>query len=361
MVKYTSEQRLQIIKIYYQNSSSVIATLRAMTPIFGRRNRPTRRSIERLVAKFESTYSLLNVPVPKRARSARSEENIAAVRASVAEQPKQSIPRRSQELGISQTSLWRILRKDLGLHPYKIVLTQELKPNDHLLRRNFTNWALQKMEMEDDFHRKIILSDEAHFWLNGFVNKQNCRIWASENPQEIHQSPLYPLKLTVWCGFHAGGVIGPYFFFNDAGNAVTVNGDRYRRMLTEYFWEELDDLDLDNMWFQQDGATCHTAGQTIDLLKTKFNERVISRNGPTNWPPRSCDLTPLDFFLWGHVKSMVYSNKPTTLEELQTNIENAIADISPDLCEKVMENWVQRLHSCQRSRGGHLNDVLFHY
>ena len=72
------------------------------------------------------------------------------------------------------------------------------------------------------------------------------------------------------------------------------------------------------MWFQQDGATSHTARFTIDLLKGKFGERVISRNGPVEWPPRSCDLTPLDFFLWGHIKSLVYANKP----EFELNISN---------------------------------------
>ncbi|GFT58691.1 uncharacterized protein TNCV_1360591 [Trichonephila clavipes] len=52
------------------------------------------------------------------------------------------------------------------------------------------------------------------------------------------------------------------------------------------------------LWFQQDGATCHTARATIDLLKDTLGDRLISRFGPAvNWPPRSCDLTPLDYFL----------------------------------------------------------------
>ncbi|GFV07724.1 hypothetical protein TNCV_4942261 [Trichonephila clavipes] len=59
---------------------------------------------------------------------------------------------------------------------------------------------------------------------------------------------------------------------------------------------------VQELWFQQDGATCHTARATIDLLKDTFGDRLISRFGPVNWPPRSCDLTPLDYFLWGYVK-----------------------------------------------------------
>ena len=78
-------------------------------------------------------------------------------------------------MGIAQTTLWRIMRKYLGLHAFKIKLTQELKPLDHLKRRNISNWALAKFEENEEFHHKIIFSDEAHFWLNDFVNKQNMR------------------------------------------------------------------------------------------------------------------------------------------------------------------------------------------
>ncbi|GFW93091.1 uncharacterized protein TNCV_3888321 [Trichonephila clavipes] len=104
-------------------------------------------------------------------------------------------------------------------------------------------------------------------------------------------------KLTVWCALWAGGIIGPYFFKNDEGHNVTVNGDRYRAMITNFFIPELNNHDVQEPWFQQDGATCHTARATIDLLKDTFGDRLISRFGSVNWPPRSCDLTPLDYFL----------------------------------------------------------------
>ena len=78
-------------------------------------------------------------------------------------------------------------------------------------------------ENEPEFHLKIIMSDEAHFHLGRYVNKQNCRIWGSENPKK----PLYLQRVTVWCSFWAGGIIGPYFFENEARAAVSVNGLRY--------------------------------------------------------------------------------------------------------------------------------------
>lgn len=359
MEKYTLRQRIQIVEIYYENSRSVTRTLRALRDVYGRNDRPNKATIERLMARFKETGSVGDRPVPVRRRTARSNENIAAVAESVREDNRMSIPRRSQEVGLSQTSTWRILRKDLGLHPYKIQLTQELKPQDHGSRRTFADWVLEQLETDPHFGEKIIFSDEAHFWLNGYVNKQNCRIWDNNNPREILETPLYPERLTVWCGLWAGGIFGPYIFRNERNQPVTVNGERYRTMITNFFWPELDDMDLDDIWFQQDGATSHTAALSRDLLQEKFPGRVISKFADVEWPPRSCDLTPLDFFLWGYVKSLVYSNKPTTLVQLETNINRAIAEIQPDLLRKVIQNWTARIYQCKRSRGGHLNDVIF--
>ncbi|GFW56811.1 putative LOC100569746 [Trichonephila clavipes] len=133
------------------------------------------------------------------------------------------------------------------------------------------------------------------------------------------------------------------FFKNDEGHNVTVNGDRYRAMITNFFIPELNNHDVQELWFQQDGATCHTARATIDLLKDTFGDRLISRFGPVNWPPRSWDLTPLDYFLWGYVKSLVYADKPQTLDHLEDNIRRVIADIRPQMLEKVIENWTSKL------------------
>ncbi|GFV44768.1 putative LOC100569746 [Trichonephila clavipes] len=124
-------------------------------------------------------------------------------------------------------------------------------------------------------------------------------------------------------------------------------------MITNFFIPELNYHDVQELWFQQDGVTCHTTRAPIDLLKDTFGNRLISRFEPVNWPPRSCDLTPLDYFLWGYVKSLVYADKPQTLDHLEDNIRRVIADIRPQMLEKVIENWTSRLDYatvlCQKS------------
>ncbi|GFV27287.1 DUF4817 domain-containing protein [Trichonephila clavipes] len=116
-------------------------------------------------------------------------------------------------------------------------------------RRRFVEWAQNEIAVVPNFHNRILVSDEAHFWLNGYVNKQNCRIWSEANPQVYVETPLHPEKLTVWCTLWAGGIIGPYFFKNNEGHNVTVNGDRYRAMFTNFFIPELNNHDVQELWF----------------------------------------------------------------------------------------------------------------
>ncbi|GFV13906.1 hypothetical protein TNCV_523831 [Trichonephila clavipes] len=79
--------------------------------------------------------------------------------------------------------------------------------NDHQARRRFVEWAQNEIAVVPDFHKRILFSDEAHFWLNGYVNKQNCRIWSEANPQVYVETPLHPEKVTVWCALWAGGIL----------------------------------------------------------------------------------------------------------------------------------------------------------
>ena len=132
-------------------------------------------------------------------------------------------------------------------------------------------------------------------------------------------------------------------------------------MITDFFLLTLDGIDVDNVWFQQDGATCHTSHATIDLLRKTFDGRLISRNGDVNWPPRSCDLTQLDYFLWSAVTDKCYVHHPETIDHLKVNIRDAINEIRPQTLKKVHENWSDQMGYCEASRASHLNEIIFHF
>ncbi|XP_060863526.1 uncharacterized protein LOC132940116 [Metopolophium dirhodum] len=114
-------------------------------------------------------------------------QQIAVVQQSVTVSPGKSIRRRSQQLSIPRSSLQRMLSKDLHMHAYKIQFVQQLKPVDHQKRRQFCEWIEERLAVEENFVKNIIFSDEAHFHLSEFVNKQNCRIWGNENPRVTHE------------------------------------------------------------------------------------------------------------------------------------------------------------------------------
>ncbi|GFU73786.1 hypothetical protein TNCV_554141 [Trichonephila clavipes] len=100
------------------------------------------------------------------------------------------------------TAVWRktcqVIYSQFGL---------AIHQNDPQARRRFVEWAQNEIAVVPDFHKRILFSDEVHFWLNGYVNKQNCRIWSEANPQVYVETPLHPEKLTVWCALWAGGIL----------------------------------------------------------------------------------------------------------------------------------------------------------
>jgi len=176
---------------------------------------------------------------------------------------------------------------------------------------------------------KLLMSDEAHLHLHGAVNKQNFRYWSAANPHELHKRPTYDPKVTVWCAVWSRGVIGPYFFEDEDGKAIKVTSQLYTEMINEFLYSNLPPKN-GTLWFQQDGATAHTAVISIAALRHLFPQRVISRFGVVPWLPRSPDLTDPDFFVWGYLKIKVYSTRPTDLHALKENI----GKISPNVQKK---------------------------
>ena len=115
---------------------------------------------------------------------------------------------------------------------------------------------------------------------------------------------------------------------------------------------------LDGIWWQQDGAPPHYASVVRNYLNQKFGSHWIGRGGPVEWPPRSPDINPLDFFLWGYLKRRVYRNRPASLEELKMNIVNECRTISSETLERVAANCLRRMLLCKENSGGHFEHLL---
>ena len=121
-------------------------------------------------------------------------------------------------------------------------------------------------------------------------------------------------------------------------------------MLNEFLFTKIEEEDISNIWFQQNGATCHTAKTIFDVLRPVFEDRIISRRADILWPPRSCDLTPLDYYLWDAGKDKCYAEKLETINALKDNIREAIGEIQLPIIDNVLKNCTDHVGYCMAAK-----------
>jgi hypothetical protein len=138
----------------------------------------------------------------------------------------------------------------------------------------------------------------------------------------------------------------------------TINGQRYREQILEPFINELDDEEVQTGYFQHDGATAHTARETLNYLQEFYDDRIISRNLHPAWPPRSPDLTPLDFSIFGYLKNSVFRRPLHNLNELREEIIKCCRTINQEMLQNIFENKRRRIVKCLEVNGGHFQTNL---
>ncbi|GFS80879.1 transposable element tc3 transposase [Trichonephila clavipes] len=206
---------------------------------------------------------------------------------------------------------------------------------------------LARLEVHPEWPWNILWTDEAHFHLDGSVNTHNCRIWQRDNPPSTLRVPLHSPKVTVWCGFSASFILGPYFFEElIAGGPVTcsITGQRYASLLRNKIMPDPQARQcLSHIVFMQDGAPPQITRCVTDVLKHHITEeRVISHQFRHMLPPRSPDLNPCDFWLWGHLKQLVSCDQPKNLPDLKDSISRHTVNISQNTLRSTVEHAILR-------------------
>ena len=149
-------------------------------------------------------------------------------------------------------------------------------------------------------------------------------------------------------------LVGSYFFEDD-----TVNGNNYLSMLQNFFILEVRRLHMvRSIIFQEDGAPAHFSTDVRQYLNNHFPDRWIGRGSPIRWAPRSPDLTPLDFYLWGHPKNNIYKSPTKDMDELKRRINKEINSISKETLSDVFSNIVKRMDLCISVDGNHFEHLL---
>ena len=184
-MKWLGSHRSFVVETFFTNSGSITATQRLFRTHFklGRHDPvSSRNTILLWIKNFRKNKCALKRRSTGRPRTSTTPENAMAVKASVQQSPQRSARKHAAALRISATSIRRILRKELQMHPYKIMLAQELNENDFETRRALCLEIQQNVRMD----ALVLYSDEAHFHLCGTVNKQKFRYWAESNPRSLH-------------------------------------------------------------------------------------------------------------------------------------------------------------------------------
>ena len=348
--QWTIKQRSWCVQRFFE-TRSFKAIREEFLHIFDVEKAPCKSRIQDWVKKFQTEGTVQNLNSRSDDRESNSGRKrlregaiIERVRCSVVKSPKRSTRKRAQCLGLSRTTLRRILVDDLNLFPYRIQIHQKLSEADKIKRKEFAGVLMEKTKRNKSFLPLLWTSDEAHFHLDDQVISKNNIYWGSSRPDEVSQKPLHSHKVTVWCALSMKGIIGP-LFFEENGVTVTVTKERYVKVLDE-FWNELEThykSYLTKFWFQQDGAPPHTANISIQWIKDHFKNRVVSKRMEIEWPSYSPDLSPPDFFLWGYLKDRVFKDRPKTIPELKEKIIEEIKGIKRSVLKSVMENLALRI------------------
>ncbi|CAH2017554.1 unnamed protein product [Acanthoscelides obtectus] len=226
-----------------------------------------------------------------------------------------SVRRVSGALGISASHVHRVLRND-HRRPYHLRPVQGLQPGDGERRITFCQWILDRTDNNREFLSNVLWTGESCFTRRG----------------------VYEFSVNVWIGIYRNPLFGPYLLPARLNAATFLEFLKAEHANTR-MWDDVM-LDLRRLaWFQLD-------------------ERWIGRGGPVVWPPRSPDLNPLDFFVWGFLKEKVYQTPVTTRDMLIDRIRNACDEIRPYLNNAIPRSIIRRCELCIEQLGLHFEQLL---
>lgn len=354
-MKLTHQEAKKVVELYYSSGNSPSLTARRFNTWSQENNSETRVSKKNVMDTIKrfSRDTPFNRIVRVRPSLMRNENTVFDVLGELYQRPGVSIRTCAEVNRISTTTTHRIAQNVLKLRPYRQVLVHALSAYDKMVRVEACHRLLEVLT--DD--KIVVYSDEAVFRLDGLVNRWNYRVWDHQRPDDfIVQQWQGAPHVIIWAAMTRDQLFGPYIF------PSTVTGDTYRAILSEYFVPDLLARygTIEHIWFQQDGAPAHCATATKHFLIQHFQERLVSRECNHEWPPRSPDLTPCDFYLWGGVRDIVYRNGHfNSLPELENalieafnllrlhkmaDVHNAVCSVRTRLQECINLDGSQLIH-----------------
>lgn len=326
------------------------------------RRRPCRKTFANVERRLRERGSLQRTNKlagrPRNVRNPEVEEDILQM---VEDDPRTSSRVISRQLGVSKSTVNRTTREQL-LIPFHLTPVQDILLTDFGTRLEFCHIMRQRNNDEDlNFSSKILFTDEKCFTRRGVTNVHNEHNYAQENPHVVKIKHFqHEFSINVWMGIVNNHLVGPFRLPH------RLNGNSYLEFLQEQLPGLLEDIPLvlrQKMWLMHDGAPPHFTRNVRDHLHLQYPRKWIGRgaDAPIKWPPRSPDLTPCDFFLWGALSAKVYSERINTEEQLWNRIVNAANTLLEEergTLQRVQFNFLKRVNLCIAEDGGHFEQLL---
>lgn len=352
---YTMEEKADMLECFLENSKSPALAIREYRRKFPLRQIPEKKIFGKIYAKFRQNGNLL--PKPKnRRRHVLTEEKQLEILLHFEDLPETSTRHASLDLDVKRGSIRNCLEIN-NRKPFKFLPVQYLEERDYQTRLEFCS-RIMDMHFAENIFYNMIWTDESIFNTTAPIfNRKNTHYWSYENKKKILEVKRQGRRsVKVWCGICRSTIIGP-IFFNENLNSVRYL-DMLRYEIQPLIENEIPACERDQLIWQQDGAPYHRGEIITDFLNQHYN-RWIGINGTISWPARSPDLTPLDFFLWGTLKDIVYKQRLTTVNELQRSIREAVAHLNQT---NFVSNAIQHLEAlyttCIIQNGGHIENFL---
>lgn len=348
------QEQFDLLEAYFLNYKSITLALRWYAERYPQRQIPSAGVFTRMVENLKSEGSY------KKRIPGRPQQNNLDFELSILIYfeafPETSSRVVANEVGTSHTRVLKVLRK-YGYKCYRDGrLVQALHPLDPERRLHFCQTMQTEIAQNPNFLDRIIWSDETNFSNNGMYNRRNNHYWSTENPFRVRETNnQIRFSFNCWCGIMKNRVVLVHLYEGH------LNTEKYVEIL-QLLWNNLTDTfseeELRNIIFQQDGAPAHNSRVSTNQINTFF-QSWIGTDGNIKWPARSPDLTPLDFFLWGHVKNLVYKRYYGSVEELKTEVQNIILNIHHNSILKATRNeFSRRIRLCIRENGSHFEQFI---
>lgn len=353
---FSNRDMRDMICVYVQNNFSGRAAARRYSLQYPNRIQPDHKIFKDLFRRLGETGSFRHkndVGRPKRITPDQELEILVRVD----EDPQVSSSRLSAATGVSKQSVLRVLRKE-RFYPYHFTPVQNLLRRDLPQRLQFCQFVLNKHNRDRNFVKNTLFTDEATFTRRGVFNWRNTHYWEVENPHAVKERHFqHEFKINVWCGIIGDQLLGPFVL------PPNLNGQSYLFFLQNTLADILHAFMLDirsRMWFMQDGAPPHFSIEVRNYLDETFPRRWIGRGSEFAWPPRSPDYNPLDYYVWGHMKSLVYANTINSREELWDKIQNAANFIrgQENVFFNVRKSFMNRIRKGIEVGGDHIEHLL---